>query len=426
MSVGRRLKRLRVRRGLTQKELAEPDYTHAYVSTIEAGRRRPSRSALEHFAKKLGVDVEELATGRSPGQVARLESRLEEARRAVSAGRFDEAEGIVAQVRREARTANLVRVAARAQELSALSAERQGRFDEAIDLYDAALETLANEPATTRAYATAGKARSLHSLGDISYAIYLLESSVELLRRQNLRDPTALVQLQAPLVLAYVDAGMRKRAAETAGDVLRLASHVKDPATLAAMHVNVARAYLQKGDYADADESYKRAEQLYRELDLRTELGVAHLARGYAFSRRGDLEPAREQLIAAKAIFEKTHSPVNQANSYCELARVERLQGNPDAARPLLDEAMNLLRGAEELGMLAWTHREIALCGGEQGDPTTEKHFRQAIELYERSEEVEELAVTYRYLGDFLQQRGSHQEACDAYRQGVVAIEKLV
>ena len=415
-----------MRKGLTQKELAEPHYTHAYVSTIEAGRRRPSRAALEHFAKKLDVDVDELATGRSPGQLALLESRLGEARRAVSAGRFDEAEAILAPIRREARAANLIRVAARAQELSALSAERQGRFDDATDLYDSALEALASEPATTRAYATAGKARCLHSLGDISYAIYLLESSVEVLRRENLRDPTALVQLQAPLVLAYVDAGMRKRAAETASDVLRLASHVKDPGTLAAMHVNVARVYLQKGDYADADESYRRAEQLFRELDLRTELGIAHVARGYAFSRRGDLDAAREQLTAAQAIFEETHSPINQANSYCELARVERLQGNADTAKQLLNKAMNVLRDGEELGMLAWTHREIALCGVEQGDPNTEKHFRQAIELYERSEEVNELAVTYRYLGDFLDQRGSHRDACDAYRKGVMAIEKLV
>ena len=59
--IGTRLRRLRTARGLTQKELAAPRYTHAYVSSIESGRRRPSLEALEHFASKLGVPVEELA-----------------------------------------------------------------------------------------------------------------------------------------------------------------------------------------------------------------------------------------------------------------------------------------------------------------------------------------------------------------------------
>jgi predicted RNA-binding Zn ribbon-like protein len=62
--VGRRVQRLRVERGLTQRQLAEPTYTPAYVSTLEAGRVRPSDEALKHLAERLGVDFEELATGR--------------------------------------------------------------------------------------------------------------------------------------------------------------------------------------------------------------------------------------------------------------------------------------------------------------------------------------------------------------------------
>ena len=54
--VGRRIRQLRLAKGLTQKELAAPHYTAAHVSTIEAGRRSPSRAALVHFARKLGVE----------------------------------------------------------------------------------------------------------------------------------------------------------------------------------------------------------------------------------------------------------------------------------------------------------------------------------------------------------------------------------
>src|SRR5688500_19568040 len=106
MSVGPRLKRLRVERGLTQKELAAPRYSHAYVSTIEAGRRVPSRAALEHFGAKLGIEVEELVTGRPADLHSRLAVQLHEARVSVSAGQLDEAERSFERVDRKSTRLN--------------------------------------------------------------------------------------------------------------------------------------------------------------------------------------------------------------------------------------------------------------------------------------------------------------------------------
>ncbi len=58
--VGRRLRELRLAAGLTQAELAGRRFSHAYVSVLEAGRREPSRAAVDYFAQRLGVAVEEL------------------------------------------------------------------------------------------------------------------------------------------------------------------------------------------------------------------------------------------------------------------------------------------------------------------------------------------------------------------------------
>ena len=58
--VGRRLRELRLAAGLTQAELAGRRFSHAYVSVLEAGRREPSRAAVDYFAQRLGVSVEEL------------------------------------------------------------------------------------------------------------------------------------------------------------------------------------------------------------------------------------------------------------------------------------------------------------------------------------------------------------------------------
>jgi transcriptional regulator with XRE-family HTH domain len=62
-SLGVRLKRLRLARGLSQRELSSPGVSYAYISRIEAGARAPSVKALRRMAGKLGVTVEHLETG---------------------------------------------------------------------------------------------------------------------------------------------------------------------------------------------------------------------------------------------------------------------------------------------------------------------------------------------------------------------------
>jgi transcriptional regulator with XRE-family HTH domain len=59
--VGRRVRELRRKLGLTQADLAGDDYSAAYVSTIETGRRTASPAMLDHLAARLGVEVADLS-----------------------------------------------------------------------------------------------------------------------------------------------------------------------------------------------------------------------------------------------------------------------------------------------------------------------------------------------------------------------------
>src|SRR5258708_16719706 len=62
-TIGERLKRLRLDRGLSQRDLAAPGVSYAYISRIEAGARQPSVKAPRKLAAKLGGSVEYLETG---------------------------------------------------------------------------------------------------------------------------------------------------------------------------------------------------------------------------------------------------------------------------------------------------------------------------------------------------------------------------
>ena len=425
MSLGRRLKKKRLEVGLTQAELAAPNYTHAYVSSIEAGRRRPSPAALNHFAEKLGIDGDELATGRPPDLGAQLDLRLQEARVLISAGAFSAATNEFEQIAREAKRYDLIRTQAKAVQGIALCTEPAGAIEKAVERYEEAEDILRAESPIARADIVAGRARCLQMLGETRYAAYLLELLLESLERNELRDPDALVRVHASLVAAYFELGLYKKASASADTALKLAHQAQDPEQLANMHINAARVLLHDGRHAEAEDSLRKAEDLYRQLDLRSETGSAFLAQGYIWAREGRIDEAREKLRLAIDSFQDYPNPVDEATATNELARLERLEGNISDAEELLERSIRLLRDSD-VAELALAHRELGLCLVESDPTAAEKNLRQSIELYERASETVQLPATYRALGDLLHSQGDNSGGCEAYRTGIIALEKAL
>lgn len=421
--IGKRIRELRLARGMTQRELGAPRYTHAYVSTIESGRRNPSPTALAFFAEKLGVTAEQLATGRPPDIVARLETDLLQARLAVSDGRLEEAERSFARIAWEAHRFDLPRLQARAEEGRALARERAGEPAAGLERYRRALDLLEGEPAALRADAVAGVARCLLALGDGPYAIHRLETLLAELEHDGPPDPNALVRIHASLVDAFLDAGLYRRAAESAAELELLAPRLTDPVRIAQMHMNTADLYLVQGRIEEAERSLQRAEDAYRQLALQAELGGTYLARGYVASRDGRLVEAREHLDRAVRVFEETANEKDLVRALNELARVERLQGDLDRAIELLERTIRIAHG-KDTSVEARAHRELGLALVEREPERAEKHLREAIVLYERAGQAADLAASYRALGDALEARGDREGAFQAYRTGILALEQ--
>src|SRR3989449_11162481 len=78
-TIGQRLRRLRRERGLSQRELASPGVSYAYISRIEGGARRPSVKALRMLARKLGVTADYLETGSEIRDIEQRELRIADA-----------------------------------------------------------------------------------------------------------------------------------------------------------------------------------------------------------------------------------------------------------------------------------------------------------------------------------------------------------
>src|SRR5438067_11094546 len=91
-TIGRRLKRLRLERGFSQRELAAPGVSYAYISRIEAGSRQPSVKALRKLAAKLGVSADYLETGSELDSAGARELRVTDLELAVRLGNASGAE----------------------------------------------------------------------------------------------------------------------------------------------------------------------------------------------------------------------------------------------------------------------------------------------------------------------------------------------
>src|SRR5258707_15327665 len=65
--VGKNIREVRTKLGLTQAQLAAPEFSISYISAIERGKIRPSLKALSILAKRLDVPLTFLLEGSPEG-----------------------------------------------------------------------------------------------------------------------------------------------------------------------------------------------------------------------------------------------------------------------------------------------------------------------------------------------------------------------
>ncbi|MEU5259141.1 helix-turn-helix transcriptional regulator [Amycolatopsis sp. NPDC021455] len=330
-SVGERLRGLRVGRGLTQRELARPRYSAAYVSSVETGARTPSADALRFFARQLGVDPGELLGGRSPRELVELDLELIETAERFLAGDARRAIPRMRRIRRRAEHLGRPRPAGIA--LLWLAGHSTG--DVRANYVTEAETTLSGEPPPVRAMTVPLRAAVLSDRGDVRHSVHLLETCHAELLRDGYPQPSMLLTLRACLAERHLRRGDLERAAEYARSALRLTRG--GPAVLAELtrgHVEVCRSHLAANRFADAAASVAAAYDLMQERALHPAVACCLLARARIRGRSGDVEGALADLGAAR----ETAWPDDVPAITAELAAQYLAAGRPETAAALLDQ----------------------------------------------------------------------------------------
>ncbi|MFJ4097873.1 helix-turn-helix domain-containing protein [Amycolatopsis japonica] len=405
--VGGRLRRLRAERGLTQRELAEPHYTAAYVSSVETGARTPSGDAVRHFATRLGVDTGELLGVTSPRDDVRLDLDI-----AAAAADFLAGNGSAPKMRRLARRAEKIGRDRQAG-LAWLWLARFARGDTQPRLVAAAETALDADIPAYRGLAAALRANVLVGRGEPHHAMHLLRTVLDASLDRH-PHPVLLLTLHAYLADGQLRLGETVQAAHHAGEALRLARGDEEIlAELAENQRRLAEAYLDEGRVADAVAAASALHDLLHERALRPVLARCLFARALV-RRADDLEGALADLRASRAA-----APDHAVT--LELADVCREFGRLDDAAGLLSEAAEAIPADSPLSAsLVFQQGSLALARGDL--EAAEAGFEHAIDVAALRDARGVLAASIDKAGELLRDQGRFEEAADLLRRGLLLL----
>jgi tetratricopeptide (TPR) repeat protein len=380
--VGARLKRLRIERGLSQRDLSSPGVSYAYISRIEAGARTPSVKALRKLSQKLSVSVEYLETGRDIREVDDRELRLADAELALRLGDstdepINKLEGVLA----EAEAAGDVGSAQRARIVLGLAAAQKGRYLEAVERLERVVSS-ADAPAPNMRpdlYTTLGQ--SYAALGAPDRAVTLFERALARVKDLVPDDATSQIRYATFLSYALTDAGDYGRAADVVRDALAQANRETDPYTRVRLYWSLARVAAVEGRSTEALAQIRRAIGLLEVTDDTLTLARGYLLSAGIESQEGRAEETREDLQAAERLLGATPEPLDLAMLRVGKSRLAALEGDAGRAVECARDALSLLGDANgaELGQACWALARGLSLNGEM--TAAIESYRRAVDL---------------------------------------------
>jgi tetratricopeptide (TPR) repeat protein len=414
-AVGRRLKAERERVGLSQRQLAFPGCSPAYISRIESGDRIPSLQLLRELGRRLGVSEDFLATG---AELQADDAQLLEAEVAL---RLDDLEG--AQRLYEDALTQVADVAHRSQALRGLGelAYRRGDSREAIDRLEQAISVpgaLEQDPSVAetlgRAYAT---------VGELESAIGLFERGLK--RADEAGDAFEIVRFSVLLAYAYMDSGNLGRAEELLGGALAIGRDSTNPTIRMQLYWSQSKLHIEQNDPETAARYARRALELLRLTEDTHRTARAYQLLAHIEIDRDRAEDALELLHEGWPILERTGNPVERAHFRIEEARALARMGRGEEAAALAMELTGLLGDAlpEDAGRAYGVLGDIFADLGDSA--RAQELYELAAELLERHNPTRYVVEVYTKLADLLEAQGQKEAAFELMKKALGAQRAL-
>jgi len=430
--VGTNIREVRTRLGLTQAQLAAPEFSISYISAIERGKIRPSLKALSILAKRLDVPLtfllegspagaaEARAVGYSPadsGPDQRIDVELLQANVLIHQHTFKEAEQLLASIQPERITTD------QAYRLFLLRGQIHlgvNEFQEAVvDLRSAVSQ---GEGMNDIEYIE--RARNL--LGEAYFSLYNYTLAMENHQRSNtaiengfINDPIFALDVYSNLANDYFRLGDLEKAVTFYHRALAALEEMnRDSRGFAQKYMEISLSYKAADKPTMARDYAMRSLALYEMRDEQRIAGLTHQRLGKALERQNDLDGAEEEYKRAITIERELDDEISVSVCLTSLAELLLKRGNLKEARREAQEALKFARSSKDAQTQGQALMTLAQIEHQNGDfEAADKLFEQALEQLDASHAHEIAAGAYFRFANLLEQRGDVQRSLNAIKK---------
>lgn len=415
-AVGKRLKEARDRAGLSQRSLAFPGCSPAYISRIEAGDRIPSLQLLRELGRRLGVSEDYLATGTAAGR-----DRAHALIQAEVALRLDDL-----QLAKTLYNDSLARAATNEERAGALAglgqlAFREGDPHEAVRRLTEALSFYGSTESEHPPLAeTLGRAYAM--LGETQAAIGVFERCFDRAERQG--DPVQIVRFAVLFAYALMDIGEFARAEQLLDRALKVGKNLTDPILRVQLYWSQSKLHGEQNDVDVAAEYARKALEILELTEDTYRTARAHQLLAHLELDRGRPDEALELLREGWPLLARSGNVVEQAQFRLEEARALARLGAREEAASLAMEISGLLAAVDPVdagriyGVLAEVFSDLG-----ESDRAGEL-YELAVEFLERTGPSRYLLDVYAQFADLLDAEGRKDEAY-AYMKKALKLQHM-
>jgi tetratricopeptide (TPR) repeat protein len=430
--VGTNIREVRTKLGLTQAQLAAPEFSISYISAIERGKIRPSLKALSILAKRLDVPLtfllegspagaaEARAVGYSPadsGPDQRIDVDLLQANVLVFQHQYDQAAEVLAPIQPERITTDQV------YRLYLL----RGQIHLGLNEYQEAVVDL-------RAAVTQGEGlndieyieRARNLLGRAYFLLYNYTLAMENHLRCNsaiesghINDPVFALDVYSNLANDYFRHGDLEKAVNFYHKALEtLEGMNRDSKSFAQKYMEVGQHYKSVSKLTIAHDYMMKSLAIYEMRDEQRLVGLTHQRLGKTLERQNDLDAAENEYREAIEIEQELDDDVSASICHTSLAELLLKRGKTAEAEKEAQEALNFANKSGDAQTQGQALIALAQIRHSANDyPGADQLFTQALELLDASNAHEITAGAYFRYANLLEQRGEVQRSLSAIKK---------
>lgn len=430
--VGTNIREVRTKLGLTQAQLAAPEFSISYISAIERGKIRPSLKALSILARRLDVPLtfllegspagaaEARAVGYSPadsGPDQRIDVDLLQASVLIQQQAYTEAEELLVPIQPDRITTDQVYRLYLMRGQVHLGA---GEYQEAVVDLRAAVtqgEGLNDVEYIERARNLLGKA--YFSLYNYTLAVENHLRSNAAIEQGQINDPIFSLEVYSNLANDYFRLGDLERAITFYNRALATLDGMdRDSKSFAQKYMEISQRYKSVGKLAMARDYAMRSLAIYEMRDEQRLVGLTHQRLGKTLEKQNDLDTAESEYRQAIAIESELHDEISASICHTSLAELLLKRSQPEEAGQEAQQALDFARSSGDAQTQGQALMALAQIRHTVGDfEKADKLFNEALELLDTSNAHEIAASAYFRFANLLEERGEVQRSLNAIKK---------